>query len=134
LHDTPTFKPAAKTYLRFATDHPDGGRIGLFRSIELLEDDSEFPPEARPRLRSLLRWFNANLTVPRHLPQQAFCWFRSDAGESLQKIRILAKLYRRVGRSVWMQATRDPGRVVYRDAHQVAAVPHRDRHINSSAG
>ena len=38
-----------------------------------------------------------------------------------------------LGYPVWMQATRNPGRVVYQDDYQVAAVPYADRRTTASA-
>jgi hypothetical protein len=118
-------------FLRFAIDHPGRGRIGLFRSTEVLEEDCDFTPVVHSQLRSILKWFNKNLPAPRRLPENAVCWFRSDAADSLRKIRDLVELYRQADRFVWMHATRNPGRVVYRDAYQVAAVPYRDRRMTA---
>jgi hypothetical protein len=114
-------------FLRFAIDHPGIGKVGLFRSADVLEEDCDFTPAVNSQLRSILNWFNENLPAPDHLPKRAVCWFRSDATESLRRIRDLVELYRQADRFVWMQVARNPGRVVYRDAYQVAAVPYRDR-------
>ena len=78
-------------------------------------------------------WFNANLPVPRRLPKNAICWLRADAGESLDRLRTLIEVYRLMGHPVWTQATATPGRVVYRDDFQVAAVPYPDRRTTSTA-
>jgi hypothetical protein len=126
-----TSEPAA-AFLRFVVDHPADGRIGLFKSSDLVEEAEDLPASARSVLRELFRWFNANLPVPRRLPRNAVCWFRSDATSSLERLRKLIEVYRLMGVQVWMRATQTPGRVVYRDAYQVAAVPYRDRRVTSS--
>jgi hypothetical protein len=107
--------------------------MGLFRISECIEDSPDLPAAARSQMRAAFHWFNANLPAPRRLPKTAICWFRADAKQSLRQIRTLIEIYRLLGYPVWMQATRSPGRVVYRDEYQVAAVPHRDRRVTSSA-
>jgi hypothetical protein len=66
------------------------------------------------------------------LPRTAVCWFRADAAESLKRLRTIIEIYRLAGFCVWMQASTAPGRIVYRDDYQVAAVPYRDRRTTSS--
>ena len=128
----PTVPPAADSFLRFVVEQPSIGRVGLFRS-DGIENARELPAAARSELRGVLRWFEANLPVPRRLPRSAVCWFRADADESLARLRVLVEIYRLMGYPVWMQATQNPGRVVYRDEYQVAAVPYADRKTTSSA-
>ncbi|MEO6435901.1 MAG: hypothetical protein ABIP55_09085 [Tepidisphaeraceae bacterium] len=126
--------PARDTFLRFVVERPrGGGNVGLFRISECIEDSPELPASARSQMRAAFRWFNTNLSAPRRLPKAAICWFRADAQDSLERIRTLIEIYRLLGYPVSMQATRSPGRVVYRDEYQVAAVPHRDRRVTSSA-
>ena len=129
----PSVPPAAESFLRFVVGHPSIGRVGLFRSSKRIESDKELPAAARSELRAAFRWFDANLPVPRRLPRSAVCWFRADAGESLERLRVLVEIYRMLGYPVWMQATRNPGRVVYQDDYQVAAVPYDDRRTTSGA-
>lgn len=129
----PSVLPAADSFLRFVIDQPNLGAVGLFRSSELVEDCEDLPPAARSQLRAIFRWFNTNLPAPRRLPQSAVCWFRADATESVDRLRTLVEIYRLADRQVWMQATRNPGRVVYQDDFQVAAMPYRDRRRTSSA-
>ena len=61
------------------------------------------------------------------MPRNAICWIRSDAAESLKRLRMLVELYRLAGYPVWMQTSQNPGRVVYRDEYQIAAVPYVDQ-------
>ena len=128
----PSAPPAADSFLRFVVERPSIGRVGLLRS-SCIDNANDLPAATRSELRAVLRWFDANLPVPRRLPRSAVCWFRADADESLQRLRVLVEIYRLMGYPVWMQATRNPGRVVYRDEYQVAAVPYADRRTTSSA-
>lgn len=128
----PAVRPAADSFLRFVVEQPGDGAVGLFRCCELLESAEDLPASARSQARAAFRWFTKHLPVPRRLPRNAVCWFRAGAAESLGRIRVLIEVYRMVGRPVWMQATRTPGRVVYQDEYQVAAVAYRDRRRTSS--
>ncbi len=129
----PSVRPAADSFLRFVVELPSIGKVGLFRSSESIEKDEDLPAATRSELRAVFRWFNANLPVPRRLPKSAICWFRADANDSIERLRALVEVYRLAGHPVWMQASRNPGRVVYRDEYQVAAVPYADRRTTSSA-
>lgn len=132
-HCDPTTKPAPDSFLRFVIERPRVGKIGLFQSSRSIEEAETIPAAVRSELRKTFRWFNTNLPVPRRLPKDAICWFRADADEFLKRLWTLVEVYRLVGRPVLMQATRNPGRVVYSDEHQVAAIPYRDRRTTSTA-
>jgi hypothetical protein len=123
----PAIPPQAGSFLRFVVERPRVGKVGLFRWSRSVDGAADVPAAAQSVLRATFRWFNANLPVPRRLPRNAICWFRADANESLARLRTLVEIYRLVGYPVWVQATRNPGRVVYRDEYQVAAVPYPDR-------
>ena len=121
-------------YLRFVIQDQQTGWIGLFRASDVLDDDATLPDSVRSQMRSTFRWFARHLRAPRGLPRNAVCWFRADASDDcIEHLRELIELYRMSGRTVMMQSTRDPGRIVYRDQQQVAAVPVRGRRIGSSA-
>jgi|GEM_PF-2484035 len=121
-----TFKPKPKTFLRFVVEMPEGGQIGLFRGGELIDDPEILSDSLLSEMNDTFRWFNKNLKVPRRLPKTAACWFRADAQESISKLRTLIEIYREAGHHVWMHASLAPGRIVYQDDLQIAAVPFRD--------
>lgn len=125
--------PAAESFLRFVIEHPRAGKVGLFRSSRVIERPDALPTAAAEELRTVFRWFNHNLPVPSRMPRNAICWLRSDAAESLKRLRTLVDLYQLAGYPVWMQTTQTPGRVVYRDDYQIAAVPYADRPSTISA-
>jgi hypothetical protein len=129
----PSVPPAIDSFLRFVVELSGVGKVGLFRSSEMIENAEDLPAATRSELRAVFRWFNTNLPVPRRLPRSAICWLRADAAESLERLRGLVEIYRVAGHPVWMQATQNPGRVVYRDEYQVAAVPYPDRRTTTSA-
>ena len=117
----------ADAYLRFAVRQASGEMVGLFQSSALVKEDPGVPPAALSQARRTFRWFNRHLAVPQRLPTSAVCWFRADATDCVDRVRTLVEVYRLAGHTVWMLATRSPGRVVYRDDHQVAAIPHGGR-------
>jgi hypothetical protein len=123
---------ARDAYVRFVVCHPERGWVGLFAAGDVLDEPDALPDAARSALRDTLRWFNRNLAVPRRLPRDAVCWFRADATPCLARLRDLIELYRLAGRPVVMRASFAPGRTVYRDGQQVAAVPGGGGRVTSS--
>jgi hypothetical protein len=77
------------------------------------------------RIERHFRWFNDYLVAPHFevTDRRATFWFRHDAGEALRRARALVSFLRRRGVVVHTRQTDDPGDIVYRDSHQVAAVP-----------
>lgn len=122
-------RPAVEGFVRFVVELPGVGNVGLFREQEALEEAEHLPAEAWRAGRAALRWFDTHLPVPDALPPEAVCWFRADARGSLRRIWDVVDAYRAAGYVVWMRVTRNPGRVVYRDRYQVAAVGYRDQRV-----
>lgn len=126
-------RPARDRYVRFVVLNPSGNTIGLFQSSELLRAQTDWPASAKSTCKATFAWFNRAFLVPKRLPATAVCWFRADAVELVERMRTLVELYRLAGYQVLMRTTAAPGRIVYRDEHQVAAVPYTDRHVTSNA-
>ena len=115
-------------FLRFQTQLrcADTGRpSGLFLAAGRVEDRKALPAATRDQLREHLSWFNLHLVVPSlgEHDWRALFWFRSDAGEMIERIWDLAAILREEDVRVRMVWTRQPGRIVYSDKHQVGAVP-----------
>lgn len=127
------FRVPAESFVRFMIQLPGGRSVGLFRSSPLVNGSEELPPAAQSALSNAYRWFNRRLRFPRGMPQTAVCWFRADATEPIAMMRTLIETHRLVGYHVLMQATRTPGRIVYEDEHQVAAIPQRGRRPRQTA-
>lgn len=126
------FNPDRESFLRFVVETPDEGPIGLFRSSYLLYESNALTDSVRSALKYAYNWFNQNIELPRRLPRRAVCWFRADATESVNQMRILVEVFRMAGYPVWMHATRTPGKIVYQDELQVAAIPFGDQRKTSS--
>lgn len=119
-------------FVRFVLETPDRGRVGLFQTSDLIEDDEALPLAARSALAAAYRWFNANIPMPPRQRPDAVYWFLESAREPIARLRTIVECHRLAGRPIVMLATRTPGRIVYRDAVQVAAVPYPDRRRTSS--
>ena len=117
-------------YIRFQTQLRCGntGRpAGIFVAAGRVEDRQRLPESTRELLRGLLDWFNLNLEVPRLDDDDWRClfWFRSESQEVIGRLWELAYVLEDEGVFVSKIRTTDPGMIVYRDEHQVAAVPSR---------
>jgi hypothetical protein len=88
-------------------------------------DEDDVPEWYREPLNELLVWFNKSLAVPpfrrRGFSRTAVCWFRSDAGHTLQRMWELAILLRQIEVPVRFVRTHEPGRIIYSDDHQIVA-------------
>lgn len=78
-------------------------------------------------LEDSLTWFDENLPVPswRLIPERAQFWYRADAQKFVSRMWDLVWLLREGGLRVDVLKTSTPGRIVYGDEHQIAAIPDR---------
>jgi hypothetical protein len=119
-------RPARDTYLRFIV-HDEYGWIGVFQCRWMIRESHDLPESVQSCYRDNRDWFNRHLHSPRHVDPESIFWFRADATDCIDHIREMIELYRVAGHDVLMQATRDPGFIVYRDEHQIAAIPQKQR-------
>jgi len=115
-------------FIRFQTGlrSPENGcRLGVFRAAETLVARYDLPEYADELLRDSMRWFNSNLDVPRLRSRagRPIFWFRSDADECLAQICNMVVIFNAAGLYVEYLTSLRPGHVVYRDEHQIAAIP-----------
>jgi hypothetical protein len=106
----------------------DVRRLGLFTAAYHVRDERELAPHDRPRFDELLAWFECELTIPPHatMPAPAIFWY-SNARPFARRMWELGELLIEYGYNTELITGRSLGLVVYRDEHQVAAVPHRRR-------
>ncbi len=123
---------AVTTYLRFQTRlrcSATGRPLGIFHAAGRVEEWPDLPDATRDWLRSTLKWFNENLTFPRLDGEwRPVFWFRDDAQSVVARAWELIAILRDEGVGVCMRLTRQPGRIVYEDKYQIAAVPNGRRH------
>jgi hypothetical protein len=114
------------SYLRYAVRgiHEDSQHHrGIFVAAGELHRSGELWQDEYDRLRRALNWFNANLIVPKGVAPRAIFWFKPAAHECHLRMYEIARLLRLYGYTVWSFEARRPGRVVYEDDLQVAALP-----------
>ena len=120
------------TYIRFQTQLRCGntGRpAGIFVAAGQVEDRGTLPDTTRDYLQETLSWFNRNLLAPRLRgdEQRGLFWFRCSSQAVIGRLWDLKWLLEDEGVIVSKLRTEQPGMIVYRDEHQVAAVPSRKR-------
>ena len=103
---------------------PDADTLTL--ALSQGERGAEAVPEwYRAELTEAFAWFCENLAVPpfrRHRRWgRAVCWFRSDAGEPLERMWDLAILLRQIDVPVRLLRSHEPGQVLWADEHQIVA-------------
>ena len=111
-------------------------RLGLFQARDAAIDSPLAPDWALAQVRMTMDWFNDNLDAPTHYDsggfrrratQPALCWFKAEAVEHIARMFELKTALEACGIHVDVLRTRDPGRVVFEDKHQVAAQPEHRR-------
>ncbi len=103
--------------------------MGIFYGYSEFEQNGDLPDWWRAWLQDTIDWFNRHLPVPRvsQLDQSAIFWFDPHS-IFVQEMWQLVALLREEGVFVCLRRTRRPGRIVYRDDYQIAAIPYgRDR-------
>jgi hypothetical protein len=120
-------------YIRFAVtqrDEDSGCSMGVFMAACELRDSIDTHPDLVARVRSAKAWFNDNLAEPqdsgKEVEPRAIFWFRSQAGECIRRVWDLVKLLDEGGCLARQLTCTRPGKIVYEDEHQVAAIPFRD--------
>jgi hypothetical protein len=126
--------PAGPTFVRlvcFKTVKGLRSRIGLFQAHEEAQESDHAPTWALQQLDATYEWFATNLKVPTGYEektwqegyQRAFSWFKDTATEHIAAMFDLKAAFEACGVQVELLTTRDPGRIVYEDDHQVTALP-----------
>ena len=120
------------TYIRFQTQlrcSNTGRPAGIFVAAGRVEDRTTLPDITRDYLQEILSWFNRNLVAPRLTgnERRGLFWFRCGSQTVISRLWELKYLLEEEGVIVSKLRTEQPGMIVYRDEHQVAAVPSRKK-------
>jgi hypothetical protein len=127
-------------YLRFVVSdpHPDTAvAAGVFTVAYALRDAGETSGADREALKSLLKWFSANLPIPDRFNRstskgyyrrntQGIAWFRDDALEHISRMHHLKGILEANGHAVHIVQEDRIGYIVYKDDAQVIAEPFAD--------
>src|SRR6185436_12998411 len=104
---------------------------GLFRADYHPRYDDNLPEWLRAPIEEHYAWFNTNLSIPRRFKVVSrrrhicvgLCWFKPEAREHIARARELAQLIAEAGHPTAMLKTRHLGQILYRDEHQIVAMP-----------
>ena len=123
-------------FIRFttlATDIDSGHKGGVLVAAHTLRDEGDLTVDEHLQLRTELAWFNEHLHIPSALEHRShrrgISWFKPAANEAIQRMWRLKALLGAHGIHVEVIRTTDPGTLVYEDAWQVVAKPHKGQHF-----
>jgi hypothetical protein len=117
-------------YLRFAVPDPRSHALaphGVFRATyALIRSEHQFEHH-EPQIDALLKWFSANLPIPRtpRIGEHTIFWLKDRETAVARRMWDLVTLLRLCDRDVQMVKATFPGRIAYEDEHQIAADPQR---------
>jgi hypothetical protein len=117
-------------YIRFQTNLrcPDVvGPAGIFRAAHEFLRTKKHAEYVHQIVQESFDWFNENLQVPRLRERhwRAVFWFRSESCELLTRAWPLVNLLTALDIHVHKIRTQTPGRIIYSDRFQIAAIDHR---------
>lgn len=125
--------PIPTGFFRFVVVQQQGEKkkhLSVFVTVERILKSEATTYDDERTLRGLDRWFDKNLTSPKRFDKAAaIFWFKPHvAGETelWHKMAALAKLLQKYRCQVEIVSTLRPGKIVYDDADQIAAVPFND--------
>ena len=122
-------------FIRFASlrvNRDSGRELGIFHTAYALRESGRLDDDEIAQLNALLEVFNNELDVPGcygdtsvrwQRRYRAICWFKTQSREFISQMWTVAKFMKCHGVQMKLLRTTLPGRVLYEDEHQVAAVP-----------
>ncbi|MBL4673323.1 MAG: hypothetical protein JKX81_13780 [Arenicella sp.] len=124
-------------YLRFVipeNDEESGREMGVFTAGGILNDSGQLYDYEIKIRKQILTWFTNNLEVPDvqasasnyYSKPNAISWFKSSASTHISKMREYIEILKAHDIHVTQLVTERPGKIVYEDEHQVAAIPFKD--------
>ncbi len=128
----------AKKFVRFVTHKKDevtGLDTGFFSAAYALRRENRVTIHDAEKLNELLSWLDDHLDAPtrfarsknKHAHGKALSWFKPEAVDHIDKARDLLALLERHEIASEMLTTSKPGKVVYEDEWQIAAIPFKDK-------
>lgn len=126
-----------EVYLRFVVpevDEGSGREMGLFAAGGILSEEDKLYDHEIKLQKQILIWFENNLVVPDvqasesnyYSKPNAISWFKSDAIVHIAKMREYVEILKAHNMHVKQLMTERPGKIVYEDEFQVAAIPFKD--------
>ena len=97
---------------------------GIFKVAYALTRYTRLNTVEEEILSEELTWFNRHLHVPKLADTRAVFWFKTEDNESIRRMWRIVTILKAYGSRVEMKMSRNPGRVIFEDDFQVAAVPY----------
>jgi hypothetical protein len=118
-------------YLRFQTKLPDRTSCrpsGILVAAADLRDSNRVSVADEKWLREHLDYYNMHLKIPACLKdwanRRALSWF-CEGSKMIGRVWDLKAMMEDYDIFIEVLTTRNPGRIIYRDGHQVVAIPTR---------
>lgn len=125
-----TWRQWSAPFVRFEARHADEltPREGFFQAAIGLKWEKETSVSFRKRISRAIKAFAPALVSPtaRELTDGAIFWFRNNGSIFTEQIEGLLEVLRAGDYRVFVKSIENPGRIVYQDKHQVAAIRFRD--------
>jgi len=130
-------KSLSEIYIRLIVDKNDndsGRKMGLFMAMQELRESNELYEYEEELVKKLHHWFDLYLEAPPVQASQsnyystptAISWFKSSAVKHISKMREFGYILDAHGVYVTEIKTERPGKILYEDKHQIAAIPFSD--------
>ncbi len=125
--------PLPTDFFRFVVVQQHGEKkkhLSIFVTVERIIKSHAMTYDDERALRELERWFDKNLVSPKRFDRAAaIFWFKphvAGATALWEKSIALAELLEKYGYRLEIVSTSRPGKIVYDDDVQIAAVPFKD--------
>jgi hypothetical protein len=123
------------TYVRYQSPVPDrrGRRIGIFGLVNMLGQRGLLTEDEEHFRRTTNAWYDATYVNPSDVDPSVYdfevnphaaAWFVSTAEHLLEPVPGYLEILAAHNLPCERYESADPGRVLYKDQHQVAVVPH----------
>lgn len=104
------------SYIRFTLlrkDSDSNRKLGALVAAHQLRDEGDLTAVQHEELRSVLKWFNTHLKIPKLLEKdhnaKALSWFKPEAKRPLEKMWQLKQILDLHNMTVEVHKTKDPG-------------------------
>jgi hypothetical protein len=129
----------APAYVRYQSPVPDrrGRRIGIFGLVNMLGQRGVLSAEEEQFRRTTNAWYDATYVNPStvdptvyEVNPHAAAWFMPTAGQLLAPIPGYLAILAAHNLPCERYTSMSPGRVIYKDPHQVVVVPHEPEDLD----
>ena len=127
----------SEVYIRLViekNDEDSGRKMGLFMAMQELRESNELYDYEEELVKKLHHWFDMYLEAPPiqasesnyYNTPMAISWFKSSATKHISKMREFGQILDTHSIYVTELRTERPGKILYEDNYQIAAIPFQD--------